>query len=64
MISSCSWWQGTHQEAKTLTSVTLPCRRSASENPGLSGSPSTGGKAKAGTCLPMSADGRSDASPE
>ncbi len=30
----CSWWQGTHQEAKTFTKVTWPCRRSASLRPG------------------------------
>jgi len=35
MISSCSWWQGTHQEAKTLTSVTCRCGI-PSEKSGLS----------------------------
>ena len=32
---SCSTWQGWHQDAKTLTSVTWPWRRSESTRPGL-----------------------------
>src|SRR3546814_897929 len=56
MKSGCSSRQAVHQEAKTLTSPTSPWR-SVLDNPSVR--PWTGGRAKSGTGLPISAEGSS-----
>ncbi len=55
MSIGCSARQGTHQDAKTLTTVTWPVR-SAEEKPGCGTVPSAG-KLNSGTVLPISAEG-------
>jgi len=64
----CSSRQGTHQEANTFRSVGSPWASAALLKPATGAPsspfrPSSGGRVKSGTGLPMSAEGRRDGSP-
>src|SRR5512142_2312480 len=64
--SGASSWQGTHHDAQTLTSETLPLKTDGSR-PGtgapLLASPSSGGNGVCGVGWPIKADGMRDGSP-
>src|ERR1700674_3057360 len=64
--SGASSWQGTHHDAQTLTTLTLPLNTEGS-SPGtcapLLTSPSNAGRAVGGAGWPIRADGIRDGSP-
>src|SRR5580698_7697799 len=64
--SGASSWQGTHQDAQTLTSETLPLKTDGS-SPGIGApllaSPCSGGNGVCGAGWPSRADGMREGSP-
>src|SRR4051794_13350523 len=64
--SGASSWQGTHQDAQTLTMLTLPLS-AAGSSPGTGApsltSPGSAGSAVCGAARPIRADGIFDGSP-
>src|SRR5258705_1859063 len=64
--SGASSWQGTHHEAQTLTTLTLPLK-TAGSSPGTSAPlltrPTSGGSAVCGAGRPIKAEGMREGSP-